>query len=77
MPMLHFHCPNTEKPVATGVHVPDSTQSLDLIRGHETAVVCPYCGEQHAWQSDFAYFLEDDKERVGHVEPPCIDVPLK
>jgi hypothetical protein len=46
--MLHFHCPNTEKPVATGVHVPD-----------------------------FAYFLEDDKDRAEHGEPPCIDAPLK
>jgi predicted RNA-binding Zn-ribbon protein involved in translation (DUF1610 family) len=77
MPMLHFQCPHTAKPVATGVHVPDATQSLDLIRGHETAVVCPYCGEQHVWRSDFAYFLEDDKEQAGHAEPPCIDVPLK
>lgn len=77
MPMLHFHCPKTAKPVATGVHMPDLRQSLDLIRGHETAIDCPYCGDQHAWQSDSAYFLEDDKERAGRFEPPCIDVPLK
>jgi hypothetical protein len=77
MPMLHFHCPKTEKPVSTGVHMPDLTESLNLIRGHEAAVQCPYCGEQHEWQSDFAYFLEDDLERAGHVDPPCISTPLK
>jgi hypothetical protein len=84
MAILHFHCPTTDKPVSTGISAPNLKESLDILgrREKDDSVVCPHCGQPHAWQSDFAYFMDDDVAQAHEhdedtADEPIIDAPLK
>lgn len=47
MATLYIICPETGKPVDTGVNIPkEDVKNLDRARN---TVTCPHCGQTHTW----------------------------
>ena len=59
MPRVLISCPNSGKPVYTGVSL--DRAEFDRAEIGTQRVVCPACGETHAWQKADAR-LESDQE---------------
>jgi endogenous inhibitor of DNA gyrase (YacG/DUF329 family) len=47
MPMLTIKCPNTGKPVITGISM--DKQSFATATLTDNSVSCPHCGQAHVW----------------------------
>jgi endogenous inhibitor of DNA gyrase (YacG/DUF329 family) len=53
MPKIMITCPETRKPVFTGMDLPKNVFEKAQIQGN--SVSCPHCGQVHAWSRDDAY----------------------
>lgn len=58
MPTIMIKCPETGKPLKTGVETTKLIFEAHTYRGH--AVSCPHCRKVHAWDKKKAY-LQDTK----------------
>lgn len=61
MARVMIHCPETGKPVYTGMTFDWS--AFENVRIGERKVFCPACGEYHAWKRTDAYL---DEVGSGH-----------
>ena len=60
MPQLLIDCPETGRPVYTGLNLDwFAFESTDLA---ETALQCPECGGRHVWSKADAYLRADGGE---------------
>lgn len=58
MPMLMIRCPNTGKPLPTGIAMPKrALASASLI---DKFLTCPHCGKVHIWDKEDAFFEEEE-----------------
>jgi endogenous inhibitor of DNA gyrase (YacG/DUF329 family) len=56
MARLMIRCPQTGKPVFTGMDMPPA--AFDRATLESNTVRCPHCGEPHTWQKADAYLEE-------------------
>ena len=59
MPRIMITCPNTGKPIFTGMSMDRYSFEQDNKAFSDTGASCPECGEVHPWQKQDAY-LEDE-----------------
>lgn len=53
-------CPETDKPVYTGMNF--DWYTFESTRIAEKSVVCPACGQEHSWGRTDAYLVADGGE---------------
>ena len=56
--MVMITCPNTGKPVPTGIGMNKASWATTTLADN-TVGECPHCGQTHTWSKEDAY-LEDD-----------------
>lgn len=59
MPVLYVHCPNTEKPISTGLEFPEDYKARGIQMDHRL-LRCPQCGKIHSWNPTEGHFESDE-----------------
>ena len=57
MPELLITCPNTNKPIETGIAMQKGPIADDAFQ--DNSLQCPHCGDVHSWSSKDVYFAGD------------------
>lgn len=53
MPNVMIKCPETNKPVSTGIAMDEKSFNSSTLSNNN--VQCPHCGKMHTWQKEDAY----------------------
>lgn len=58
MPMLYFKCPETGKPVPSGIAADENYKEQGNSVG-TGAASCPHCGKTHTYNGDDLFFVKE------------------
>lgn len=59
MPKIMINCPNTGKPVFTGMSMDRRSFEQDSKAFSLTGTPCPECGEVHEWSKQDAFLADE------------------
>jgi RNase P subunit RPR2 len=62
MPQLLIRCPETEKPLSTGINC--SKKAYENASFHNRKVSCFHCGNEHNWSHEDAFFKDELKDGI-------------